>query len=125
MAALVRLRRPGDRLTAVVVGLERTAGDVPVPAFRQWRALHRDASLALAWRGLPATGRRVEIPLCGVYTFDENDRLAGERIYYDRATVLQQLGIFHEPQSILGQITTLATHPITITRALGRKLFAK
>jgi steroid delta-isomerase-like uncharacterized protein len=21
------------------------------------------------WRGLPATGRRVEIPLCGVYTF--------------------------------------------------------
>ena len=22
------------------------------------------------WRGLPATGRRVEFPLCGVYTFD-------------------------------------------------------
>jgi steroid delta-isomerase-like uncharacterized protein len=31
------------------------------------------------WRGLPATGERVEIPLCGVYTFDEKDRLAGER----------------------------------------------
>jgi steroid delta-isomerase-like uncharacterized protein len=28
------------------------------------------------WRGLPATGRRVEFPLCGVYTFDQNDRLA-------------------------------------------------
>jgi steroid delta-isomerase-like uncharacterized protein len=78
-----------------------------------------------AWRGLPATGRRVEIPLCGVYTFDENDRLAGERIYYDRATVLQQLGVFHEPQSVLGQITTLATHPLTITRALARKLSGK
>ena len=26
------------------------------------------------WRGLPATGRKIEIPLCGVYTFDENDR---------------------------------------------------
>ena len=29
------------------------------------------------WRGLPATGRRVEFPLCGVYTFDADDRLAG------------------------------------------------
>jgi len=76
-----------------------------------------------AWRGLPATGRHVEIPLCGVYTFDENDRLAGERIYYDRATVLRELGVFHEPESILGQICTLATHPLTITRALIRKAF--
>jgi steroid delta-isomerase-like uncharacterized protein len=56
------------------------------------------------WRGLPATGRRVEVPLCGVYTFDSEDRLAGEKIYYDRATVLRQLGVFHEPQSVLGQI---------------------
>jgi steroid delta-isomerase-like uncharacterized protein len=72
------------------------------------------------WRGLPATGRRVEVPLCGVYTFDSDDRLAGERIYYDRATVLRQLGVFHEPQSVLGQICILATHPITIARALAR-----
>ena len=35
------------------------------------------------WRRLPATGRRVEFPLCGVYTFDADDRLARERIYYD------------------------------------------
>ena len=75
-----------------------------------------------SWRGLPATGRRVEVPLCGVYTFDTDDRLAGERIYYDRATVLRQLGVFHEPQSVLGQICTLAIHPITIVRALARKL---
>ena len=78
-----------------------------------------------AWRGLPATGRRVEIPLCGVYTFDGNDRLAGERIYYDRATVLRQLGVFHEPQTVLGQLATLATHPITIAGALARKLGGK
>jgi steroid delta-isomerase-like uncharacterized protein len=75
-----------------------------------------------AWRGLPATGRRLEFPLCGVYTFDPNDRLAGERIYYDRATVLRQLGVFHEPQSIMGQFCTLATHPVTVARALGKKL---
>lgn len=77
------------------------------------------------WRGLPATGRRVEFPLCGVYTFDGDDRLAGEKIYYDRATVLRQLGVFHEPQSILGQLSILATHPITIARALARKLLRK
>jgi steroid delta-isomerase-like uncharacterized protein len=75
-----------------------------------------------SWRGLPATGRRVEFPLCGVYTFDDEDRLAGERIYYDRGSVLRQLGVFHEPRSILGQICIVATHPITIARALLRKL---
>ena len=75
-----------------------------------------------AWRSLPPTGRRVEIPLCGVYTFDGDDQLAGEKIYYDRGTVLRQLGVFHEPQSVLGQISILATHPVTIVRALARKL---
>lgn len=77
------------------------------------------------WKGLPATGRRVEFPLCGVYTFDRDDRLAGERIYYDRATVLRQLGVFHEPVSVLGQLCALATHPITIAGAYLRKLFHK
>jgi steroid delta-isomerase-like uncharacterized protein len=75
-----------------------------------------------AWRSLPPTGRRVEIPLCGVYTFDGDDRLAGEKIYYDRGTVLRQLGVFHEPQSVLGQISILVTHPVTIARALARKI---
>jgi steroid delta-isomerase-like uncharacterized protein len=75
-----------------------------------------------AWRGLPATGRSVEFPLCGVYTFDADDRLAGERIYYDRGSVLRQLGVFHEPRSVLGRICIVATHPITIARAFVRKL---
>jgi len=78
-----------------------------------------------AWRGLPATGRHIEFPLCGIYTFDENDKLAGEKIYYDRGTVLRQLGVFHEPLSWKGQITTLLTHPITITRAVLRKIFRR
>jgi steroid delta-isomerase-like uncharacterized protein len=73
------------------------------------------------WRGLPATGRRVEFPLCAVYTFDGNDRLAGEKIYYDRGTVLRQLGVFHEPQTILGQVSIFATHPTTIARAFLRQ----
>jgi len=77
------------------------------------------------WRGLPPTGRRVEFPLCGVYTFDEDDRLAGEKIYYDRGTVLRQLGVFHEPKSVLGQLSILATHPTTIARAFARKFLHK
>jgi steroid delta-isomerase-like uncharacterized protein len=77
------------------------------------------------WRGLPATGRRVEIRLCGVYTFDSEDRLAGEKIYYDRGTVLAQLGVFHDPQSVLGRICTLAIHPVTMARALSRKLMRR
>ncbi len=77
------------------------------------------------WRDLPATGRRVEVPLCGVYSFDADDRLAGEKIYYDRGTVLRQLGVFHEPQSILGQICIFATHPATIACAFARKLLRR
>jgi hypothetical protein len=57
-----------------------------------------------------------------VYTFDEDDRLAGEKIYYDRATVLRQLGVLHEPQTVLGRISMLVTHPVTVARALARKL---
>ena len=45
-----------------------------------------------AWRGLPATGRPVAFPLCGIYSFDADGKLAGERIYYDRASVLGRLG---------------------------------
>jgi steroid delta-isomerase-like uncharacterized protein len=73
------------------------------------------------WRGLPATGRRVEFPLCGVYTFDPDERLAGEKIYYDRGTILRQLGVFHEPRSLLGQFCILVTHPVTVVRAFVRK----
>jgi hypothetical protein len=58
----------------------------------------------------------------GIYTFDADNRLAGEKIYYDRGTVLRQLGVFHEPPSVLGQIGILVTHPITIARALARKV---
>jgi steroid delta-isomerase-like uncharacterized protein len=73
------------------------------------------------WRGLPATGRRMEFPLCGVYTFDADDKLAGERIYYDRGAVLGQLGLFHEPVRGLGRIVTILSHPVTIARAYLRR----
>ena len=70
-----------------------------------------------AWRKLPATGRRLDFPLCAVYSFDADDRIAGERIYYDRATVLRQLGVFREPSSSLGRVMISLTHPVTIVCA--------
>jgi steroid delta-isomerase-like uncharacterized protein len=74
-----------------------------------------------AWRGLPPTGRRIEFPLCGVFTFGADGKLAGERIYYDRATVLRQLGVFREPTTLAGKILTPLAHPITVARALLRR----
>jgi steroid delta-isomerase-like uncharacterized protein len=75
-----------------------------------------------AWRGLPATGRLIEFPLCGIYTFDKENRLAGEKIYYDRATVLRQLGMFDDPDSLRGRITAAVTHPLTLARIAGRRI---
>jgi steroid delta-isomerase-like uncharacterized protein len=74
------------------------------------------------WRGLPGTGRSVRFPLCAVYSFDDDQRLAGEKIYYDRATSLSQIGLFHDPGTRLGQITTPIFHPITVMRAVVRNL---
>src|SRR5262245_58003136 len=74
------------------------------------------------WHGLPATGRRVSVPLCGIYTFDDEGKLAGERIYYDRASVLEQLGVLHAPESIVGRITTALMHPLTMARVATRSI---
>jgi len=78
-----------------------------------------------AWRGLPPTRRPVRFPLCGIFVFDDDDHLAGEKIYYDRATVLRQLGVFLEPDSMLGRITTIITHPVTIVRTIWRMALAR
>jgi steroid delta-isomerase-like uncharacterized protein len=72
------------------------------------------------WRGLLPTGRSIRFPLCGIFTFDEEDRLAGEKIYYDRASVLRQLGLFHEPSGILATAAIVLTHPLTIAQTIGR-----
>jgi steroid delta-isomerase-like uncharacterized protein len=74
------------------------------------------------WRDLPATGRHIEFPLCGVYTFDGNGRLAGERIYYDRATVLRQCGVFREPTTLAGRILLFLNHPVALASAALRRL---
>jgi hypothetical protein len=45
---------------------------------------------------------------------------AGEKVYYDRAAVLAQLGVFHDPQSVRGRINAVLVdafrHLIAIRR---------
>jgi steroid delta-isomerase-like uncharacterized protein len=45
------------------------------------------------WKGIPATGKAVRFPLCAIFTFGADDRIEAEIVYYDRLTVLTQLGV--------------------------------
>lgn len=45
------------------------------------------------WNGMEATHKRMSVSLCALFYFDADDELACEKIYYDRLTLLQQLGI--------------------------------
>ena len=45
------------------------------------------------WQGIPATNREFEIPACAIFDFDATGKLAGERVYFDGALLLQQLGL--------------------------------
>jgi steroid delta-isomerase-like uncharacterized protein len=76
-----------------------------------------------SWRGLPPTGRSIQFPVCGIYTFDEMNKLAGEKIYYDRATVLRQLGMFHEPDSLWGRVLAFVMHPVTMAQIIARAIW--
>jgi len=44
------------------------------------------------WAGIPPTGRRVEVPVVGIFEFDA-DRLLCEKVYMDFAAVLTQIGV--------------------------------
>jgi steroid delta-isomerase-like uncharacterized protein len=44
------------------------------------------------WAGIPPTGRRVEIPIVGIFEFD-GDGLLCEKVYFDMASVLTQMGV--------------------------------
>jgi steroid delta-isomerase-like uncharacterized protein len=46
--------------------------------------------------GLPATGRAVDYPAVAIFEFEE-DRLQCEKVYFDSATILTQIGVLPEP----------------------------
>jgi steroid delta-isomerase-like uncharacterized protein len=72
-----------------------------------------------SYRGLPATGRRVDFPMLVVFPF-EGEKMMGERIYFDVSTGLRQLGVARDPSTVAGKITIILNHPITLARALLR-----
>jgi len=78
-------------------------------------------------RSFPAASGPDFAGLVGALSFfvDEEGKLAGERIYYDRGSVLRQVGLYHDPQSFAGRIEIVFAHPITVARAYGRKFFRR
>jgi steroid delta-isomerase-like uncharacterized protein len=72
-------------------------------------------------RNLPPTGREFELRILAIFIF-EDEGLVCERVYFDQATVLRQLGIARDPLSLTGRLQTLVTHPWTIGRGVVRQL---
>ncbi len=68
-------------------------------------------------RSLPATGRAFRCRMAAFFVFD-GDGIVCERVYFDQATILRQLGVAHDPSSLAGRISTIVSHPLTIARAL-------
>jgi steroid delta-isomerase-like uncharacterized protein len=77
-----------------------------------------------SFRGLPPTGRSYNCRMTAIFEFEE-DRLVCERVYFDSATILRQLGIAHDPLTLRGRLATLANHPVTISRAVVRNLIGR
>jgi steroid delta-isomerase-like uncharacterized protein len=73
------------------------------------------------YRGLPPTGRAFTCRMLSIFLFEE-DRLVGERVYFDSATILRQLGIAHDPLTLKGRVATVLNHPVTVGRAVIRQV---
>jgi steroid delta-isomerase-like uncharacterized protein len=71
------------------------------------------------FRGLPPTGKAFKCRMAAFFLF-ERDRLVCERVYFDTATILRQLGIAHDPLTLRGRVATVLNHPLTIGRAVIR-----
>jgi steroid delta-isomerase-like uncharacterized protein len=68
-------------------------------------------------RALPPTGREFRCRMTAFFIF-EDERIVCERVYFDQLSIMRQLGLAHDPSSPAGRLSMLATHPITVGRAL-------
>jgi steroid delta-isomerase-like uncharacterized protein len=66
-----------------------------------------------ALRSLPPTGRSFRTRMTAFFIFD-TDRIVCERVYFDQASIMRQLGVAHDPASLAGRLATLVSHPVTI-----------
>jgi len=75
-------------------------------------------------RALPPTGRSFKTRMTAFFIF-EGERIVCERVYFDQASIMRQLGIAHDPSSIAGRASLLVSHPLTVARALARGAAAR
>ena len=73
------------------------------------------------FRGVPPTGRSFRCRMAAIFEFEGED-LVCERVYFDSATILRQLGLAHDPMTLTGRVATALNHPVTISRALVRRV---
>jgi steroid delta-isomerase-like uncharacterized protein len=78
-----------------------------------------------SFRGLPPTGRQFEMRFLAIFEFEGEDQLVCERVYFDSATVLRQLGIAHDPLTLRGRIATVVNHPFTVGGAVVRGILRR
>lgn len=76
------------------------------------------------FRGVPPTGRSFSCRMTAFFLFD-GDRLTTERVYFDSATILRQLGLAHDPTTLTGRLATLVSHPLTLGRAFVGQLLRR
>ena len=75
------------------------------------------------WRGMPATGNAFEFDCFTTCRFSpRGDSLTTLALAYDRARILGQLGLLHDPASTLGKALTAITHPVTMAKAARRRI---
>ena len=67
----------------------------------------------------------MESRVCALYSFDDQGMLALERTYYDKAKILEQLGIFQDPRTTTGKVMAAITPPFAIARTLAHRLFRR
>ena len=75
------------------------------------------------WRGLPATGHRFELVAWSMMRMSiDGSQIIDSRYTYDRATIFHQIGVLHDPESLLGKTLTALTHPVTMARAARKRI---
>lgn len=82
---------PGHPSDTEVVSIARTVGEDRVVDELIHKFTH---TIEMPWilPGVPPTGKRVEVAVIVVVQFKDG-RIAGERIYWDQASVLAQIGL--------------------------------
>jgi steroid delta-isomerase-like uncharacterized protein len=71
------------------------------------------------WRGLPATGKKVDFPMCLIFEF-EGESMVNEKLYFDLSSPLRQLGVADDFNSLRGKLTIVLSHPLVIGKAFVR-----